>query len=119
MHPLVPAVLLRMTRFDPFDADAEPEPPYRQPREPVQRVAAAERESVVGANGAREAKLLEGPFEDRKYRRRLRRGERFTANEIPAGEIRDRERKAIAPIAELKFPLEVGAPQFVRLHRPG
>ena len=30
VHALVPAVLLRMARFDAFDRNAEPEPPDRE-----------------------------------------------------------------------------------------
>ena len=106
-----------MAGFDSFEADAEAEPPHRQPRQPIQRVAATEWESVIGANGARQAEFLEDALKNGKDLRGFGRGQRFTANQIPAGEIGDGERKAIAPIAELKFTLEVRTPQRVGLQR--
>ena len=36
MHPLVPPVLLGMPRLDTLDGDAEPEPPHREPAQPVE-----------------------------------------------------------------------------------
>jgi hypothetical protein len=65
MHPLVPAVLLRMTGPNPFDGDAEPQPPYRKFRKLKKPVRRRERNAVVGADGAGQAalseKALEGP----------------------------------------------------------
>jgi hypothetical protein len=36
VHPLVPAVLFRMARFDALDLDAQAQPPDRQLAEPVE-----------------------------------------------------------------------------------
>ena len=56
MHPLVPAVLLRVARRDAFQLNAEAEPTT------VERVAGGERNPVVGPNHLRGAEFLEGAF---------------------------------------------------------
>ncbi len=33
VHALMPAILLRIARFDPFNANPQPQPPHRQLRE--------------------------------------------------------------------------------------
>src|ERR1041384_6782540 len=66
MHALMATVLLRMTRFDPFDLDAEPEPPDRQPAQPEERIGTGERNAVVCANGPGQTELLESGLEDRE-----------------------------------------------------
>jgi hypothetical protein len=38
MHPLVPAILLRVARLDPFDLNPEAEPPHGQLAQPVERL---------------------------------------------------------------------------------
>jgi len=37
VHPLVPAVLLRVAGLDPFDPNAEPQPPHGQLAESIER----------------------------------------------------------------------------------
>jgi hypothetical protein len=44
MHALVAAVLLRMTGPNTFDADAEPQPPDREPRKVEKPIGRSERE---------------------------------------------------------------------------
>ena len=51
MHALVAAVLLRLTRLDALDLDAEPEPPDRQFGEIEEGIGTSERHTVVGADG--------------------------------------------------------------------
>ena len=48
MHPLVPAVLLRLALGDALDLNPEPEPPHGQFTEPVDRLGGRERDAVVG-----------------------------------------------------------------------
>src|SRR5215475_7440135 len=64
VHALVTAVLLRVTRLDAFDGDAQAQPPDRQLGEVEQRVRASKWNTVVGADGGRQAalekQLLEG-----------------------------------------------------------
>jgi len=58
MHALVAAVLLRRPGGDPFGADAELDPPDREPRQARGRDG-GERRPVVGANGGRQPELGE------------------------------------------------------------
>ena len=53
MHALVPPVLLRVPRLDPFDLNPEAQPPHRQLAEPVERMRGRERDAVVGPNRLR------------------------------------------------------------------
>jgi hypothetical protein len=53
MHALVAAVLLGMTGLNALDPDAEAQPPDGQARQPIERVAAAKRNAVVGADRER------------------------------------------------------------------
>src|SRR5437660_12580735 len=66
MHPLVPAVLLRMYRFDPLDLNPESEPPHREFAEAVDRVGRHERHAVVGADDRGQAEFLECALEHMK-----------------------------------------------------
>ena len=47
MHPLVPAVLLRLARRDALDLDPQPEPPHGQFTEPVERMGGREGHAVA------------------------------------------------------------------------
>ena len=72
----MPAVLLRVARFDPFDLDPEAQPPHRELAEPVDRMR-RRKDAVVGANYLGQAKLFEGAFEDREGESLLGRQQRF------------------------------------------
>lgn len=63
MHTLMPAILLRVTRLDAFDSDAEPEPPHRELGEIEQGIRRGEGQAVVGADGERQASLPEEMLE--------------------------------------------------------
>src|SRR5271165_4445111 len=67
VHALVAAVLLRMTWFNTFDRDAEPEPPDGEFGEVEQGIRAGEGEgnAVVGADGLRQAAVAKEPLESR------------------------------------------------------
>jgi len=58
MHALVAAVLLRMTRLDPFNANTEPEPPDRKFAQVKQGMGRSEGHAVVAADADRHAALL-------------------------------------------------------------
>src|SRR5262249_1283214 len=64
MHAFVAAILLGMTRLDALDVDAEAEPADGEFAEAVQRVGGGKGHAVVGPDGLREAKFLEGALED-------------------------------------------------------
>jgi hypothetical protein len=57
MHSLTAAVLLRMSRLDVPDLNAEPEPPHRQLRQIEQPVGAGERHAVIGADCEQQSAL--------------------------------------------------------------
>ena len=63
MHAFMPAVLLGMPGCDALDVDAEAQPPDGEFTEAIQRVGGGKGHAVVGANGLREAKFLEGALE--------------------------------------------------------
>ena len=65
MHALVAAVLLRMSRLDAFDRNAEAKPPDRELGEIEQAIGTGEGHAVVGADRERQASLTEQSFEGR------------------------------------------------------
>src|SRR5260370_40984332 len=66
MHALMAAVLLRMTRLDPFNANTEPEPPDRKFAQVKQGVGRSEGHAVVAADAGREGALLKKPLKHRE-----------------------------------------------------
>ena len=115
VHALVPAVLLGMARRDPFDARCRGAATTR-PACSGRRAHAPRRTgtplSVRIACG--QAKVLEGALEDGEGVALLRRRERLTREQIAAGEVGDRQRIAVAPIAEQELAFVVGAPERIR-----
>src|SRR3981081_600824 len=65
VHALVTAVLLRMSRLDAFDRNAEAKPPDRELGEIEQAIGTGEGNAVVGADRERQASLTEQSFEGR------------------------------------------------------
>ena len=59
MHALMPAVLLRMTGPDAFDADAQAQPPDREPGEIEQAVGRSEGNTIIGADRLGQTALFE------------------------------------------------------------
>jgi hypothetical protein len=53
MHAFVTPVLLGISRLDPLDGDAEPEPPDREFGEIEQGIRAGEGHAAVGSDGLR------------------------------------------------------------------
>jgi len=114
MHPLVTAVLLRMARLNALNLDAESEPPNRKPAESIQRGRCREGNPVVCADRAGEAEVLEGSFEDGKREFSFRRRQRLTRHQIPTGEVGNRERVTVPPIAKHELAFVIGTPQHIR-----
>ena len=63
MHPLVPAVLLRMAGRDAFDLDPESQPPDRELAEVEQSLRAGEGNAVIGPDHRGQPELFEGAIE--------------------------------------------------------
>jgi hypothetical protein len=81
-------------------------------------VRRGERHAVVGADHLWQPKFLEGALEHREGESLLGGRERFARQQVAAGEIGDRQRIAVLPVAEHELALIVGAPEHVGLDRP-
>lgn len=114
MHALVSPVLLGMARGDPFESNAQPQPPHGQCAQPVERPKGGEGHAIVGPHRLGQAEFLKDAFENREGGAFARALERLTAEEIPTAEIGDRQRITVATILELKFPFEVRAERVRR-----
>ncbi len=119
VHAFMAAVLLRMARLDALDLDAEAEPPDRELAEAKERIGTCERNAVIGADGLRQAVLLENGLEHRESIGFLGGGERLAGEQIAAGKVGDRKWIAIAPVGEHELALVIGAPQIVGLAGKG
>lgn len=105
MHALMATVLLRMPRLDALDVDPQAQPPHREARQAKQGIGAGKGSTVVSADRPGKPKFLENPLKDGKGERRLGVGERFTADQIPRGEVGDGQRITVATVCELELPL--------------
>jgi hypothetical protein len=115
VHTLVAAVLLRVTGLDALDLDAEPEPPHGELGEVEQGIGTGEGNAVIGADGLGHPELLENGFEHGESVGLFGGGERLAGEDVAAGEVRDRERVAVAAIGEHELALVVGARQIIGL----
>src|SRR5262245_24703412 len=102
-------VLLGLTRFDAFHLDSESHPPDRQRTQSLDRARRA-RIAVIGANARRQAILSVDPFESLLGALRLGALHGFTAEQVTAMKVRNRERIAVLRIPHAELPFEVGAP---------
>ena len=66
MHALMAAVLLRVPRLNPLDANTEPEPPDRELAQIKQRMRGSEGHAVIAADVGRQAALLKKPLKHSK-----------------------------------------------------
>jgi hypothetical protein len=66
MHPFMAPVLLGMAGGDALEPNAQPQPPDRQLAQAVERVRRGKGHAVVGADGVRQAEILEGALEELK-----------------------------------------------------
>src|SRR6266704_4549394 len=111
MHALMAAVLLRMTRLDPFNANTEPEPPDRKFAQVQQGMSGSEGHAVVAADVDRPAALLKKPLKHRESIVFPGRRKSLTGEEKTAGMVGDRQRIAVLTIGEQELALVIGAPQ--------
>src|SRR5262245_26751568 len=109
MHALMAAILLGVAGLDALDLDAEPEPPDREPAQSEESIGTCEWHAVIGANGTRQAELLECALEYGERIILLGCGQGFAGDEIAAGEVADGQRIAITPVGEHELALVVGA----------
>jgi hypothetical protein len=119
VQPLVPAVLLRMARRDALQGNPEPKPPDRELAQAIEGVRGGERDAIVGANRLGQTEVLERALEDRERVAFLRRRQRLTGQQVAAGEVGDRQRITVPPVAEQEFAFVVRAPEAIGGGRPG
>src|SRR3954447_24702475 len=72
--------------LDPFDLDAAPEPPDRQPAQSEESIGTRKGNAVVGADSSRQAKFLQDALKYRESIGFLSGGESLAGNEIAASE---------------------------------
>src|SRR5882672_8654957 len=113
---LVSAVLLRMTRIDPFMLDAELDPPHRQRRQ-AGGPGRGEWRTVVRADHLRQAVLAERPLKRRLALGILRTAGRRQADQIAAEAIRHREGFGARAVAQPYPALVINAPHVVGMLR--
>ena len=73
--------------------------------------------AVISANRPRQAVILKGPLKHPTRVALFGRGQGLTGDEIPRGEVCDREAITVAMIGEEEFALVIGAPEHVRRER--
>src|SRR5579863_374317 len=113
MHAFVAAVLLRVPRFDAFDANAQAQPPHGELAQVEQRVSGSKGHAVVAADAGGQAALLEKPLKHSERVVFFGRRKRLTGEQISTGVVGDREWVTVLAIAQEKLPFVVGAPEFV------
>src|SRR6185312_16460668 len=113
VHALMPAVLLRMTRPDAFDADAQAKPPHREAREIEQPVGRSEGNAIVGADGLRQTTLFEQALKGSKSGILGIRFHSFAQQQITRSMIGNRQRITVALVAEPELAFIVSASQRV------
>jgi len=63
MHTFLPAVLLRVSRPDPFDSDSQPEPADGELAPVEQGLGGSEGNAIIAADIGRQAALLKKPLQ--------------------------------------------------------
>lgn len=112
MHPLVAAVLLRMSRLDQLGEDPQANPPDGKPREAPDG-GGREWRSVVGADDLGEPVLPEEALEGRLGELVGRRQKRADVEQVAGEAVRDGQRIAIEAVSGLEVALVVGGPDLV------
>src|SRR5215469_2217350 len=113
MHAFMAAVLLRMTRLDALDGNAEPQPPDGESAQVEETVGRGEGDAVVGTNGMGQTAFLEKALKGRKRALFLDRLHGFAEQKITAGVVGNGERVAIFFVFQHELALVVGAPQSI------
>jgi hypothetical protein len=107
------AILLGMTRLDPFNANAQPEPPDGEFAQVEQSVCGSEGDAVIATDVGGQATLFKKPLKQSKSKGFLGGGKSFAGQQISAGMIGDGQRVAVLTIAQQELTFVIGAPQFI------
>src|SRR6266481_1681893 len=110
VHALVPAILLRMTRSDAFDGDAQAQPPDGELGEVEQRVGRGEGNAVVRTHAARQAALFKQALKGGKSKGFTGRFQSLAEKEIARGVVRNGQRVAVFFVAQQELAFVIGAP---------
>ena len=86
------AVLLRMAGLDPFDADAQAQPPHRELAQIKQGVSGSEGHTVIAADVGGQTTLLKKPLKHSESILFSGRRKGFTGEQKAAGMVGDRQR---------------------------
>ena len=113
MHAFVAAVLLRMAGLDPFDANAQAQPPDGEFAQMKQGVRGSEGHAVIAADVGGQAALLKKPLKHSKSVVFSGGRKRLAGQQITAGMIGDGQRVAVVMIAQQELALVIGAPQLI------
>ena len=115
MHALMAAVLLGMAWLDALQADAQSQPPDREPSEAEERIAGGERYAIVGAYRAGQPELSECALENGKRNVGLGGFYAFAADQVAAAVVGDRQRIAVLLVAQHELALVVSTPELIGL----
>src|SRR4029079_3864419 len=109
VHPLVFAVLLRMSCSNALGATAQLKPPDRESRQPADRLRTGERNSVVGPHYAGNSKLLEVTSEGDLHGNERSGTECSGPDPITTRHILNRERVTVASAREPELSFAVSS----------
>src|SRR5215472_812250 len=114
MHAFMAAVLLRMTRLDSLDGNAEPQPPDGESAQVEETIGRGEGHAVVGTNGLGQAAFFKQAFKSGESSLFLDRLHRLAEQQVTAGVIGNGKGITISLIPQHELALVVGAPQRIR-----
>src|SRR5579864_7031142 len=108
-----------MSWFDALDGDPQAQPPHGQFAQTEEGAGASEGHTVVAADGARQAVLLEGSLKNTEGEVFAGALQTFTAQQVARGEVRDGQGVAVAVIGEHELALVIGTPEIIGPIRSG
>src|SRR5262245_17388341 len=113
VHPLVRAVLLRMSRTDPVQVNPQRQPPGRQTRQTIRRIGSGKGCPVVAANDLRKTVFAEQSFHLLFHRRCLRALQGARTQYEPAEIVADGQWLEASPIPCAPPAFEVNRPDLI------
>src|ERR1035437_10009918 len=114
MHPLMPPILLGLSRPNPFGPNTQFDPPHGELGQ-TPKPQAGKGPAVVAANDLRQPMFPESPFKTLPHTLQLLMLHGLYPQEIPAPAIGQRPRLTPLPVAQDKPALEISAPHPVSM----
>src|SRR5438128_2289397 len=115
VHPLMAPVLLRLSKIDPLELDAELEPPRRELGESSGCVRRRERLTVVRPDRLRQTVPLEELDEHTANVLESWLVEANTRQKVPRRRVHHSQRVTEPPVTHRELAFEVDAPHVIRL----